>query len=418
MEPQSTKIPRQEHSVPMLWPLAAVVEMQDLGLRLVENNIRYLAEIEKLELPTPSDWATSNRIILDLDTVRIRDFSHSNSRPEAIPVLVDAPYAGHSSTIADYAKGQSLVETLLAAGIERVLVTDWKSADDAMRGFDIDKYLAELNVVIDDLGGHTHLVGLCQGGWMAAMFSCRFPGKVASLVLAGSPIDTSAGHGPLKEIAHELPMSFYEELVAAGDGRMLGQSMLAGWKNMHPGEHYFGKFVDLYEHIEDKCYIQRTERFERWYENPIDLPGRYYLQAIRLLFKENQFAQGYFVGLGRRLTLKDVRCPVYLLAGEQDDITTKEQVFAAEGLLGTSKDKIEMMLVPGGHIGLFMGTRTLKETWPKISGWILQQGAENGGGSRLRRKSSPLCLSKAWRSPMRAHVRWCLSPATARRSSR
>jgi poly(3-hydroxybutyrate) depolymerase len=366
--------PLQEHSVPLFWPLAATIEMQTRGLRLVEDNIRYLAEVEKLELLAPPDWATSNCVILDLDTMRLRDFARSGASAAAIPVLVDAPYAGHSATIADYAKGQSLVETLLASGLERVLVTDWKSADADMRDFDVDKYLAEINVAVDDLGGRVHLVGLCQGGWMSAMFACRFPAKVASLVLAGSPIDTAAGDGPLKAMALDLPMSFYEELVAAGGGRMLGQSMLAGWKNMHPGEQYLGKFVDLYEHIEDKCYIARTERFERWYENPLDLPGRYYLQAIHLLFKENRFAKGDFVGLGRRLSLKDVFCPAYLLAGAADDITTSEQVFAAEHLLGTPKASIAKKLVPGGHIGLFMGSRTLKETWPEIGTWIASQG--------------------------------------------
>ena len=29
-----------------------------------------------------------------------------------------------------------------------------------------------------------------------------------------------------------------------------------------------------------------------WYENPIDLPGRWYLQAIEQLFKENRLAKG------------------------------------------------------------------------------------------------------------------------------
>jgi polyhydroxyalkanoate depolymerase len=309
-------------------------------------------------------------VLLDLDTMRLHDFSRNADKSDTTPVLIDTPYAGHSSTIADYKKGQSLVETLLDAGLQRVLVTDWKSATQEMRDFDIDKYLAEINVAVDDLGGRVHLVGLCQGGWMSAMFACRFPAKVASLVLAGAPIDTNAGHGPIKEMAHELPLKFYEELVAAGAGRMLGQTMLAGWKNMHPGVQYLGKFIDLYEHIEDRSYIERTDHFERWYENPIDLPGRYYLQAIKLLFKENRFAKGEFVGLGRRLSLRDVSCPVYLLAGDSDDITTKEQVFAAEGLVGTSHDEIEKSLVPGGHIGLFMGSRTLKEVWPGIAHWI------------------------------------------------
>jgi poly(3-hydroxyalkanoate) synthetase len=77
------------------------------------------------------------------------------------------------------------------------------------------------------------------------------------------------------------------------------------------------------------------------------------------------------------LSLGDIRCPVYLLAGEADDITPKEQVFAAEHLVGTPKAKIAKALAPGGHIGLFMGAKTLRERWPQIARWILREG----GGS-------------------------------------
>ena len=106
--------------------------------------------------------------------------------------------------IADYHKGQSLIETLLANGIGHVALTDWKPATDDMKDFEIDNYLAELVVAIDDLGGRVNLVGLCQGGWVAAMVAARFPDKVASLVLAGAPIDTDAGNGPIKRMAHAV----------------------------------------------------------------------------------------------------------------------------------------------------------------------------------------------------------------------
>jgi poly(3-hydroxyalkanoate) synthetase len=208
---------------------------------------------------------------------------------------------------------------------------------------------------------------------MSAMYAARFPRRVASLVLAGSPIDTDAGNGPVKRMAHEYPVSFYEELVALGGGLMRGGTMLGGWKNMHPEEHYIQQHIDLYEHIDDPVYLSKEETFERWYENPIDLPGRWYLQAIVQLFKENRLAKGTFVGLGRQLNLRDIACPVYLLAGDADDITTREQVFDAEMYLGTRNDKIEKKLVPGGHIGLFMGSRTLKDTWPDIARWIAEQ---------------------------------------------
>ena len=333
---------------------------------LLAKNIKFVEEDIKIHEGLRPKLATPNVVRLDLRTMVLRDYG----RPGGIPTLVDAPYAGHSAVIADYAKGQSLVETLLANGIGHVALTHWKSATEDMKDFDIDNYLAELIVAIDDLGGRVNLVGLCQGGWTSAMAAARFPEKVNSLVLAGAPIDADAGDGPIKRMAQQTPMSFYEDLVKLGGGLMRGKFMLQGWKNMHPEQHYIKEHIDLFLNIDDPAYVAKSETFESWYENPLDLPGRWYLQAIGQLFKENRFAKGEFVGLGRRLNLKAITCPVYLLAGETDDITTKEQVFDAEKYLGTPKERIVKKLVPGGHIGLFMGSKTLKETWPLIARWI------------------------------------------------
>ena len=219
---QETRKPRLEHSVPWFWPFAAAIEFGEEGMRLYQDNLKFLAEAQAINAPPPHEWATPNRIDLELDSMRLRDFSTHRSSTSAPPVLIDPPYAGHSSSIVDYAKGQSLVETLRAAGHDRILVMDWKSATTEMKDYDIDTYLAEINVVVDELRTPVHLVGLCQGGWMSAMYASRFPGKVRSLVLAGAPIDTDAGNGPIKRIAHRLPMSVYRNLVAAGGGLMRG----------------------------------------------------------------------------------------------------------------------------------------------------------------------------------------------------
>lgn len=353
-------------SVPAFWPVAMAAELTEEGLELAARNLEFVEEeieIEEQDRPEP---ATANRVRLDLRTMRLREYGE----PGGVPTLVDAPYAGHTAVIADYHPGQSLIETLLEGGLGHVLLTDWKSAMDDMKDLEIDNYLAELVVAIDDLGGRVNLVGLCQGGWTSAMVAARFPDKVTALVLAGAPIDTDAGDGPIKRMAHHTPMSFYEELVALGGGRMLGKFMLQGWKNLDPVDHYVREHVDLYEHIDDPGYLAKKETFERWYENPVDLPGRWYLQAIRRLFKENRLAKGEFLGLGRRLDLKDVTCPTWLLAGAADDITTPEQVLNARELLGTPAADIVQRTVPGGHIGLFMGSTTLAEHWPDIARWL------------------------------------------------
>jgi poly(3-hydroxyalkanoate) synthetase len=354
-------------SVPAFWPVAMAAAMVEEGTELYAKNAKFIEEEIKIHDELRPKLATPNRVRLDLRTMVLRDYGN----PGGVPTLVDAPHAGHTAMIADYHPDQSLVETLLANGIDHVALTDWKSATPDMKDLEIDNYLAEIVVAIDDLGGRVNLVGLCQGGWVAAMIAARFPDKVNRLVLAGAPIDTDAGNGPIKRMVHGSPISFYEELVALGGGLMKGKFMLQGWKNMHPAQHYIQDHVDLYEHIDDPAYLAKEETFESWYENPIDLPGRWYLQVIVQLFKENRLAKGQFVGLGRRLNLKDIACPVYLLAGESDDITTREQVFDADKYLGTPKDQIKKQLVPGGHIGLFMGARTLKEAWPAIARWIV-----------------------------------------------
>ncbi|HUC61147.1 MAG TPA: alpha/beta fold hydrolase [Alphaproteobacteria bacterium] len=358
-------------SVPAFWPMAMATALVEEGAELYAKNLKFVEEEIKIHDELRPVLATANRARLDLRTMVLREYG----KPGGIPTLVDAPHAGHTATIADYHKGQSLIETLLANGLGHVLLTDWKSATLDMKDLEIDNYLAEILAAIDDLGGRVNLVGLCQGGWVSAMIAARFPGKVHSLVLAGSPIDTDAGDGPLKRMVHESPMSFYRELVALGDGLMRGKFMLQGWKNMHPGQHYIQDHVDLYEHIDDPAYLKKEETFESWYENPIDLPGRWYLQVIEQLFKENRLAKGRFVGLGRTLDLGAIECPAYLLAGAADDITTPEQVVGAENYLGTPKDRIVKKTVPGGHIGLFMGARTLKEHWPGIARWIAAQEA-------------------------------------------
>lgn len=350
--------------------MALTAAMVGQGAALYARNLHFVEEEFRLHGQLKPRLANPSQVRLDLRTLVLRDYGQPG---KGRPTLVVAPYAGHTAMIADYLQGQSLVETLLAQGNAHVALTDWKSATPDMKDLEVDNYLEELLVAVDDLGGEVNLVGLCQGGWISAMLAARFPHKIRSLVLAGAPIDTNAGDGPIRKMAQTTPMSFYEELVSAGGGLMRGRFMLQGWKNMHPEVHYLGNHLDLYAHIDDADYVSKQETFESWYQNPIDLPGRWYLQVIGQLFRENRFAKGEFVGLGRTLKLADIHCPLYLLAGAEDDITTPEQVLDAAKLVGTPPQHIVSQTVPGGHIGLFMGSRTLAEHWPGIGQWIAAQ---------------------------------------------
>jgi poly(3-hydroxybutyrate) depolymerase len=339
-----------------------------------QDYLKYSEVFEKTQIEKLAPvWNTENKVMLDLNTLELRDFS---KKGEGIYTLIVPPYAGHTSKIVDFNPKQSLIETLLENGIEKVCSIDWKSATEGFKDYNIDNYLSELDLCVDKLGDRVNLVGMCQGGWLVAMYAARFPERVNTLIMGGSPINTDVGETLIKEYAHKYPMEFFEGLVAAGGGVMRGEFMLDGYKSLHPHEQYLSKYIMLYENIDNQSYVQRFETFERWYEYTIDLPGKWYLQVVKELFKENRFFKGEFVGLGKKLSLGNIKCPVYMLAGDRDDLTPKEQMFHAEEHLGTEKSEVVKDIANGGHIGLFMGTKPLLENWPRITGWIKEHSGE------------------------------------------
>src|SRR3981081_3467671 len=178
--------------------------------------------------PQEPEGATPSNIAIELHTVQLRDFTMVKS---GVPTLLCTPLALHGAAVADLAAGHSLVAALRGSGIERLFMVDWRSASAEMRFLGIDDYLADLNVLVDHLGGLVDLVGLCQGGWLSLVYAGRFPAKIRKLVMAGTPVDTAARQSELSAIAETTPLTVFESLVNRGDGRVIGRNVAKLWGN-------------------------------------------------------------------------------------------------------------------------------------------------------------------------------------------
>ncbi len=354
------------HANPFLWPLIAAATASDAAASYF-NELAHAVIGESVPQEKPElSWVSPNRIALELATVRLRDFS---TRSEGTPTLVCAPFALHGATVADFAPGHSLVETLRAAGRHRVLVTDWRSARPDMRFLSIDSYLADLNVLVDELGAPVDLIGLCQGGWMALIYAARFPGKVRRLVLAGAPVDIRAGESSIAELARRVPLSTFAELVRLGGGRVLGHRVLELWGPIVAAEES-EQVLQLSPDLPPARACRLRERFREWYDWTVDLPGTYYLQVVSWLFRENRIAEGRFVALGRTIDLTSVDIPMFLLAGRDDTLVSAAQLLATARLVGTPPHAIETAVEPCGHLSLFIGGETLERVWRGVAGWL------------------------------------------------
>jgi len=313
------------------------------------------------------EGATPGKIVLELQTVRLRDYTLNES---GVPTLLCTPLALHGAAVADLATTHSLVAALRSAGIERLFMADWRSASTNMRFLGIDGYLADLNVLVDQLGGLVDIVGLCQGGWLSLVFAARFPGKVRKLVMAGTPVDVAAGQSELSAVAAATPLTVFQSLVKCGDGRVIGRDVAKLWGNDTVDANDIRQSLQTSQPIGSPEFTRLEAIFRKWNSWTIDVPGNYYLEIIEKLYRRNELATGSFVALGQRIDLSRVRIPMYLLAGGADEVVVPEQLLAVERLVGTSPVDIRHDVAPSDHLGLFMGKQTLEEYWPRIVRWM------------------------------------------------
>jgi poly(3-hydroxybutyrate) depolymerase len=355
----------------LLWPALAAEAASEIAAvaakGLLDLAIGSERQREREQGPEP-EWATPNRVALELTTVRLRDFSTSGR--QATPTLACAPFALHGSCVADFAPQHSLVESLKLSGLDPLYVTDWRSASADMRFLSIDDYLSDLNVLVDELGGTANLIGLCQGGWLGLIYAARFPDKVGKLVLAGAPIDIEAGSSQLSELARRTPIDVFQEMIELGGGRACGAGLLQFWGPNAPDTPTLHWMLQPSDAIDAAAFLQLEARFREWYAWTVDLPGSYYLQVVEQLFKENRLAGGSFVALGRRISLANVRCPVYLLAARDDEVVAPQQLLSVQRLIGSRQGAVRTTIAPCNHLGLFMSRRVLTDVWPEIARWL------------------------------------------------
>ena len=316
--------------------------------------------------PQEPEGATPSKIALELHAVRLRDFTMVKS---GVPTLLCTPLALHGAAVADLVAGHSLVAALRGAGIERLFMADWRSASADMRFLGIDEYLADLNVLVDRVGGLVDLIGLCQGGWLSLIYAARFPAKVRKLVMAGAPVDIAARQSGLSALAEATPLIMFQSLVNLGDGRVIGRNIAKFWRNeTDPND--IRESLQTLQPIGSPEFTRLEAIFKNWNSWTIDVPGTYYLEVIEKLYKRNELASGSFVALGQKIDLSRLRLPMYLLAGSADEVVAPEQLLAVERLVGTQPEYLRHEVAPCNHLGLFMGRRTLEEHWPRIVRWM------------------------------------------------
>ncbi len=351
----------------MLWPSFFAAKA---GASMARQMLQAFSTPEAEPEPAPEPvWATPNKIVLELDAARLRQFPCAPGQNEQRPLIVCAPFALHDARVADLCKGHSLMATL-GAGSAPLYLVDWLSAKETQSQRRIDDYLCDLNVIVDEIGGKANFIGLCQGGWLSLLYAARFPAKAGKLVLAASPIDIEAADSALSVLARSTPIETFHELVSLGAGLARGEQAVQFWRVEMDAPERIHAWLQSDLALDSPEFSAKAACFRAWSSHVLDLPGAYYLEVVEKFYKRNELARGAFCALGKRIDLREMRRPLYLIAARDDDVTAPEQTFACGRLAGTPRAAQRRKTAPGGHLSLFMGAKVLKKVWPDVLAWL------------------------------------------------
>ena len=124
----------------------------------------------------PPKWNSRNEVVLAAPFALLRDFSVGDD--DVVPTLLFPPLAGHASCIIDK-KGQSQVRLCITMGLTKLYSFDWLSATNATKDTTEADRLDFITRAVDLIAGPegtVNIVGDCQGGWEAALWTAMHPG--------------------------------------------------------------------------------------------------------------------------------------------------------------------------------------------------------------------------------------------------
>jgi poly(3-hydroxybutyrate) depolymerase len=272
-----------------------------------------------------------------------------------------------------------------------VFITDWVDARlvPVTRGpFTLSNYVDYIREFITLLGTEDlHVISVCQPcvPVLAAVSLMAMGGQPIprTLTMMGGPIDARRNPTQVNDLATTKSLRWFESNVLhevpachPGRGRRVYPGFLqhTGFIAMNPGRH-MGSHWDFYQHLVrgDLEDAAAHRRFYDEYNAVLDLPAEYYMDCIRIVFKQYLLPRGAWKVHGERVAPEALQdTALFTIEGELDDVSGLGQTQAAHGLCsGIPSDRKRHLMVKGaGHYGIFSGRRWRERVYPEVRDFI------------------------------------------------
>ncbi len=304
-----------------------------------------------------------------------------------IPIVLVPPLAATSLNF-DLLPNRSLVKFLLSYGY-RVYLIDWGDPQADHHHLGLAHYTTRMlpealdRIRVDSGEPELSLFGYCMGGLFCLIYAgWSQDAQIRNIVTVASPIDSYqigvAGKLlqmmdlPLRALQRALPavrkLPFHGLPLDPRWLRVPGWMSSAAFKLTNPLGTLQG-YLDLLMNLWDRDYVTEYQTMATWFNRMHDYPGGIVQDFVLKVGIGNQLARGKLrLNRDQRVRLDHIDCALLAIAGSGDKIVS---IDAARKVLDivASHDK-QFEIAPGGHAGVFGGSRAPATTWTVAADWL------------------------------------------------
>jgi polyhydroxyalkanoate synthase len=341
---------------------AVMKALGDLNAKLIKG-AELLTEIDEIDVGT-----APKKLVYAEEKLKLYRYQGEGQATCKVPVLivyalVNRPY------MLDLQPDRSFIRNLLKLGLD-IYIIDWGyptkvdmylTMDDYINGY-VDNCV---DAIRRDSGAEkVSLMGICQGGTFSTIYSALHSEKVQNLVTLVAPFDFSTNDGLLFNWAKCMNVDALVENYRVIPGDILN----AGFLMLMPFNLNIKKYLDMLDVIEDKDKLLNFLRMEKWIFDSPGQAGECLRQFVKDCYQSNKLVKGELEIGGMRVDLKKITMPILNIYASADHLVPPAATKPLNDLVG-SKDKT-LYEFQGGHIGVFVGSRSQKELAPAIAQWL------------------------------------------------
>lgn len=328
--------------------------------------IRNIAEVKDVDIAI-----TPKEVVWEDGKVKLYHFTRTEPTKAKTPVLIVYALVNRWEMM-DLQPNRSFIRKMLSEGLDTYVI-DWGYPTKVDRYKTMEDYiLGNVNDCVDYVRkahglDKINILGVCQGGTFSLIYSSIFPEKVKNLVTLVTPVDFDNEEGLLFKWAKDMDV---DAIVDGFGGIVPGDFLNTGFDLLKP-MNKTRKYMNLPSTMRDKARLMNFLRMEHWVADSPDQAGDTYRKFIKDMYQNNKLIKGEFELGNYKVDLSNIKMPVLTIYAKHDHIVPPDTTKPINDAIG-SKDK-ELLEFPGGHIGVFVGSRSQKLLTPAIANWLLER---------------------------------------------